>query len=101
MTAIDLNPGLFEQVRRIARWQRVTTDELTLRALSSYLDRIEGRRCDAQDGARLHWGETQCAHLPSGCRSRVTHTAWRWDDPQHALILASIDGQACLTFHLN
>ena len=40
MTAVDLNPRLFEQVRRIARWQRVTSDELTSRALSSYLDRL-------------------------------------------------------------
>ena len=27
-TVVDLNPQLFEQVRWIARWQKVTTDEL-------------------------------------------------------------------------
>ena len=48
MTAIDLNPGLFEQVRRIARWQRVTTDELTSRALSSYLDRLEWEKLQSE-----------------------------------------------------
>jgi len=48
MTAIDLNPRLFEQVRRIARWQRVTTDELTSRALSSYLDRLEWEKLQSE-----------------------------------------------------
>ena len=48
MTAIDLNPGLFEQVRRIARWQRVTTDELTSRALASYLDRLEWEKLQSE-----------------------------------------------------
>lgn len=41
MTAIDLNPRLVEQVHWIARWQRVTADELASRALSAYLDRLE------------------------------------------------------------
>jgi ferric iron reductase protein FhuF len=41
MTAIDLSPRLLEQVQSMARWQHVTADELAMRALSSYLDRLE------------------------------------------------------------
>ncbi len=41
MTVVDLSPRLFEQIRWIARWQQVTTAELTTRALSNYLDRLE------------------------------------------------------------
>ena len=48
MTAIDLNPRLFEQVRWIARWQKVTTDELATRALSSYVDRLEWEKLQAE-----------------------------------------------------
>jgi ferric iron reductase protein FhuF len=41
MAGIDLSPRLMEQVGRVAHWQQVTADELTARALSSYLDRLE------------------------------------------------------------
>ena len=37
-----------EQVQRIARWQRVTADELTTRTLSSYLDRLEWEKLEAE-----------------------------------------------------
>ena len=48
MTVVDLNPRVFEQVRWIARWQKVTTDELTARALSSYLDRLEWEKLQSE-----------------------------------------------------
>ncbi len=48
MTEIDLNPRLFEQVRWIARWQNITTDELATRALSSYLDRLEWEKLQSE-----------------------------------------------------
>lgn len=48
MTVVDLNPRLFEQVRWIARWQKVSTDELTSRALSSYLDRLEWEKLQSE-----------------------------------------------------
>lgn len=48
MTVIDLSPRLYEQIRWIARWQQVTTDELTTRALSSYLDRLEWETLQAE-----------------------------------------------------
>ena len=48
MTVIDLSPRLLEQVGRIAQWQRVTADELTTRALSSYLDRLEWEKLEAE-----------------------------------------------------
>ena len=41
MALVDLNPRLFDEVRRVAKWQRLTADELTERALSSYLDFLE------------------------------------------------------------
>jgi ferric iron reductase protein FhuF len=48
MTVIDLNPRLFEQVRWIARWQKISADELTTRALSSYLDRLEWEKLQSE-----------------------------------------------------
>ena len=48
MTVVDLNPWLFEQVRWIARWQKVTTDELATRALSSYVDRLEWEKLQSE-----------------------------------------------------
>ena len=48
MTVIDLSPRLLEQVGRIAQWQRVTADELATRALSSYLDRLEWEKLEAE-----------------------------------------------------
>lgn len=48
MTAIDLSPRLMEQVGWVARWQQVTADELTARALSSYLDRLEWEKLQSE-----------------------------------------------------
>lgn len=48
MTVVDLNLRLLEQVRWIARWQKVSTDELTSRALSSYLDRLEWEKLQSE-----------------------------------------------------
>jgi ferric iron reductase protein FhuF len=48
MTVIDLNPRLVEQVRWLARWQRVSADELASRALSDYLDRLEWDKLHAE-----------------------------------------------------
>ena len=48
MTGVDLSPRLFEQVRWIARWQKVSADELTSRALSSYLDRLEWEKLQSE-----------------------------------------------------
>lgn len=48
MTVIDLNPRLVEQVRWIARWQRVSADELASRALADYLDRLEWDKLHAE-----------------------------------------------------
>ncbi len=48
MTVVDLSPRLFEQMRWIARWQKVTADELAARALSSYLDRLEWEKLQAE-----------------------------------------------------
>ena len=48
MTVVDLSPPLFEQVRRVARWQKVSTEELTTRALSSYLDRLEWEKLQSE-----------------------------------------------------
>jgi ferric iron reductase protein FhuF len=51
MTVIDLSPRLLEQVRWIAQWQQVTADELTTRALSSYLDRLEWEKLESEMAA--------------------------------------------------
>ena len=48
MAMIDLNPPLLEQIQGIAQWQRVSTDELTARALSSYLDRLEWEKLQSE-----------------------------------------------------
>lgn len=48
MTVVDLNPRLFEQMRWIARWQKVSADELAARALSSYLDQLEWEKLQAE-----------------------------------------------------
>lgn len=48
MTVVDLDPRLFEQMRWIARWQKVSADELATRALSSYLDQLEWEKLQAE-----------------------------------------------------
>ena len=51
MALVDLNPRLFDEVRRVAKWQRLTADELTERALSSYLDFLEWEKLQAEMAA--------------------------------------------------
>jgi hypothetical protein len=51
MAVIDLSPRLLEQVQWIAQWQQVTADELATRALSSYLDRLEWEKIEAEMAA--------------------------------------------------
>ena len=51
MTAINFGPGLLEQVQWIAEWQQVTADEVATRALTSYLDRLEWEKMEAEIAA--------------------------------------------------
>ena len=51
MAVLDFGPRLLEQVQRIAEWQQVTADEVATRALSSYLDRLEWEKMEAEMAA--------------------------------------------------
>lgn len=48
MGAIDLSSRLLEQIQWIAEWQQVTVDEVATRAVSSYLDRLEWEKLQAE-----------------------------------------------------
>jgi ferric iron reductase protein FhuF len=48
MAVVELTPRLFEQIRWVARWQKVSTDELASRAVSSYLDQLEWEKLQAE-----------------------------------------------------
>jgi ferric iron reductase protein FhuF len=51
MGVIDFSPQLLEQVQWIAEWQQITTDEVATRAVSSYLDRLEWQKLEAEMAA--------------------------------------------------
>lgn len=55
MTVVDINPRLFEQIRWVARWQKVTADELAARAFSSYLDQLEWDKLQAEMERHQLW----------------------------------------------
>lgn len=48
MTVVDLNPRLLEQIRWVARWQKISTDELASRAVSNYLDQLEWEKLQTE-----------------------------------------------------
>jgi ferric iron reductase protein FhuF len=48
MGVIDFGPRLREQVQWIAEWQQVTADEVAVRAVSNYLDRLEWEKLETE-----------------------------------------------------
>lgn len=51
MGVIEFAPHLLEQVQWIAAWQHVTPDEVAVHAISSYLDRLEWEKLEAEMAA--------------------------------------------------